>query len=73
MSKREEREQEERLPADLERVLADLPGDPGAVPVMYRCKTHGLIPPEDVTWFPDMKPHCPYCNDPLEHVSGGEA
>ena len=67
------RRKPEETAEDVERILADLPGDPDAMPVMYRCTTHGLIPPEDVNWFPDMKPHCPYCDALLHEASGGEA
>ena len=68
MSKQEKREQKKRLPRDLERVLADLPGDPDAAPIMYRCREHGEIPPEEVNWFPDLQPKCPHCGKPLEKV-----
>ena len=72
MHEREEREEKQRLLEGLARVLADLPGDPPADMIMYRCETHGLIPPEDVTWFPDLQPHCPFCNALLKRVSSGE-
>ncbi|MDQ7030282.1 MAG: CHAT domain-containing protein [Ardenticatenia bacterium] len=67
------RRQEEEAARELEPTLADLPGDPDAAPVLYRCAEHGDIPPEDVNWYPDLKAKCPHCGQPLDEADGGEA
>ena len=66
------RRREEETPRELERMLADLPGEPDAEPLLYRCAEHGDIPPEEVNWYPDLQPRCPHCGKPLQRVHSGE-
>ncbi len=73
MEERNGRRRDEEAAEELERMLTDLPGDPDAALLMYRCLEHGNIPPEDVNWHPDLKAKCPYCGKPLQEIHGGEA
>jgi len=73
MAEREDgRQTEEQVRRSTERLLAELPGDPDATPVRYRCEEHGDIAPEDVNWFPDLTAKCPHCGKPLREASSGK-